>query len=340
VIGFLVRRTLFLALVVLGALAVVFALAYVIPADPARAALGQDASEAQVRDYRQRMGLDDPLWIQFFRYVGRLTKGDLGTSIVTSNRVADDLREAVPATLELVVPSVGVSLLFGVVLGTMSAVRRGRGLDHLSRVLSILGMSLPVFWFGLVLQLIFYKQLSWLPVGGRLALTATPPDPVTGLYTVDALLAGDLRLCLEAARHLILPVVTLSTVSVATVARITRSSLLDVLGRDYVRTARSKGLSERVTIYKHALRNALIPVVTIFGLRVGIMLGGAVLTETIFAWPGIGRYAFYGLRQLDLPVVSAFVVYVTLAYALLNMLVDASYSILDPRIRAGGSQQE
>lgn len=337
-IAFLVRRTLFLALVVLGALAVVFTLAHVIPADPARAALGQDASEAQVQEYRQRMGLDDPLWVQFLRYVGRLTKGNLGTSIVTGNRVADDLREAVPATIELVVPSIGVSLLLGVVLGTMSAVRRGRALDHLSRVLSILGMSLPVFWFGLVLQLIFYKHLSWLPVGGRLPLTAAPPELLTGLYTVDSFLAGDIRLFIEATRHLILPVITLSTVSVATVARITRSSLLDVLGRDYVRTARSKGLTERVTIYKHALRNALIPVVTIFGLRVGIMLGGAVLTETIFAWPGIGRYAFYGLRQLDLPVVSAFVVYVTLAYALLNMLVDASYSILDPRIRAGGIQ--
>lgn len=337
-IAFLVRRTLFLALVVLGALAVVFALAYVIPADPARAALGQDASEAQVQEYRQRMGLDDPLWVQFFRYVGRLSKGDLGASIVTGNRVADDLRQAVPATIELIVPSIGVSLLLGVGLGTMSAVQRGRMLDHAGRVLSIFGMSLPVFWFGLVLQLVFYKYLSWLPAGGRLPLTAAPPESVTGLYTVDSLLAGDMRLFLEAVRHLILPVITLSTVSVATVARITRASLLDVLGREYVRTARSKGLTERVTIYKHALRNALIPVVTIFGLRVGIMLGGAVLTETIFAWPGIGRYAFYGLRQLDLPVVSAFVVYVTLAYAMLNMLVDASYSILDPRIRTAGTQ--
>ena len=334
-VAFLVRRTLFLALVVLGALAVVFAMAYVIPADPARAALGQDASEEQVRAYRQQMGLDDPLWLQFLRYVGRLARGDLGTSIVTGNRVADDLRETVPATIELVVPSILLSLLLGVVLGTASAVWRGRAMDHAGRVLSILGMSLPVFWFGLVLQLIFYKHLSLLPAGGRLPLTAATPDPITGLLTVDALLGGHLGLFLEACRHLVLPVITLSTVSIAAVARITRASLLDVLARDYVRTARSKGLSERVTIYKHALRNALIPVVTLFGLRVGIMLGGAVLTETIFTWPGIGRYAFYGLRQLDLPVVSAFVVYVTLAYAILNMLVDASYSLLDPRIRTG-----
>ncbi len=334
-IAFLLRRTAFLALVVLGALAVVFAMAYVIPADPARAALGQDASEEQVRAYRQQVGLDDPLWLQFLRYIGRLARGDLGTSIVTGNRVADDLREAVPATIELVVPSILLSLLLGVVLGTLSAVWRGRLVDHAGRALSILGMSLPVFWFGLVLQLIFYKDLSLLPAGGRLPLTAVAPDPITGLLTVDGLLTGNFALVRQACRHLVLPVITLSTVSIAAVARITRASLLDVLGRDYVRTARAKGLSQRVTIYKHALRNALIPVVTLFGLRVGIMLGGAVLTETIFAWPGIGRYAFYGLRQLDLPVVSAFVVYITLAYAILNMLVDASYSLLDPRIRTG-----
>lgn len=332
---FLLRRTLFLSVVVLGALAVVFAMAHVIPADPARAALGQDASEEQVAAYRRQVGLDEPLWWQFLRYLGRLARGDLGTSIVTGNRVAEDLRDAVPATVELVLPSIVVSLAAGTVLGVVSAVWRGRLVDHGSRVASILGMSLPVFWFGLVLQLVFYKHLGWLPAGGRLSIMAIPPEAVTGLYTVDALLAGDRALFLEACRHLVLPVVTLSTVSVATVARITRASLLDVLGRDYVRTARAKGLSERVTTYKHALRNALIPVVTVFGLRVGIMLGGAVLTESIFAWPGIGRYAFYGLRQLDLPVVSAFVVYVTVAYAVLNMLVDASYSLLDPRIRGG-----
>jgi len=337
VLRFLLRRTLFLALVVLGALAVVFAMAHVIPSDPARAALGQDASQEQVDEYRRKLGLDDPLWWQFVRYVGRLARGDLGVSIVTGNRVVDDLRDAVPATVELVLPSIVVALVLGILLGVASAVWRGRAVDHLSRVVSILGMSLPVFWFGLVLQLVFYKHLSWLPAGGRLPLTALPAEGPTGIYTVDALVAGDLGLVLEAFRHLVLPVITLSTVSIATVARITRASLLDVLGRDYVRTARAKGLGERATVYKHALRNALIPVVTIFGLRVGIMLGGAVLTETIFAWPGIGRYAFYGLRQLDLPVVSAFVVYVTLAYAALNMLVDASYSFLDPRIRGAAS---
>ncbi|MBI4277868.1 MAG: ABC transporter permease [Armatimonadetes bacterium] len=331
---FLIRRTLFFGLVVLGAVAVIFALAHVIPADPARAALGPDASYEQVEHYRREMGLDRPLWIQFWRYLSRLARGDMGVSIVTRNRVSDDLGEAIPATVELLLPSLLFSVLCGIGFGATSAVRRGQAADHLSRILSILGMSLPVFWFGLVLQLVFYKHLSWFPAGGRLPITAVPPDRITGLYAVDALLAGNWESFLQALHYLVLPVITLSTVNVAIVARITRASLLEVLGRDYVRTARAKGLGGWAVIYKHALRNALIPVVTVFGMRVGIMFGGAVLTESIFAWPGVGRYAFYGLRHLDLPVVTAFTIYMTLTYAVLNMLVDASYSLLDPRIRS------
>lgn len=331
---FLARRTLFFGFVVLGAVAVIFLMAHLVPADPARTALGPEASNEQVEQYRREMGLDKPLVVQFGRYLGRLVQGDLGVSILTRNPVREDLSKAVPATVELVAPSIILSVIIGVVLGVASAVRRGRGLDHVSRILSILGMSLPVFWFGLVLQVIFYKELSWLPASGRLPLTATAPAMVTGLYTVDALLAGDWGLWLQSLRHLVLPVITLSAVNVATVARITRASLLEVLRLDYVRTARAKGLSEQTVIYRHALRNALIPVVTVIGMRVGITFGGAVLTESIFAWPGVGRYAFYGLRQLDLPVVIAFVIYITLTYAIINMIVDASYSILDPRIRA------
>lgn len=332
---FLIRRTLFFLVVVLGAIAVVFVLAQVTPADPARAALGPDASNEQVEQYRREVGLDQPTHIQFVRYMGRLVRGDLGVSIVTRNRVADDLGRAIPATVELLVPSILLSLALGVAMGAVSAVGRGQAVDHASRIFSIMGMSLPVFWLGLVLQLVFYKQLSWLPAGGRLPIAMSAPPSVTGLYTIDALLVGDLNLFQEAVRHLILPVVTLSTVTVATIARITRASLLEVLGQDFLRTARAKGLLERVVIYRHALRNALIPVVTVFGMRVGVMFGGAVLTETIFTWPGVGRYAFYGLRQVDLPVVIAFVIYATLAYAIINMFVDASYSIMDPRIRTG-----
>ncbi len=331
---FLIRRSLFFVLVALGAIAIVFVLAQVVPADPARVALGSDASNEQVEQYRREVGLDQPVWVQFFRYIDRLSHGDLGVSIVTRNSVAEDLGQAIPATVELLVPSIILSLVLGISLGVVSAVRRGRLVDHAARVLSILGMSMPVFWLGLVLQLIFYKNLSWLPAGGRIPFAAQPPPTVTGLFTVDFLLAGDWAMFVVALKHLVLPVITLSTVNVATVARITRASLLEVLAQDYLRTARAKGLAERVVIYRHALRNALIPVVTVFGMRVGVMFGGAVLTESIFTWPGVGRYAFYGLRQLDLPVVTAFVIYATLAYAVINLLVDASYSLMDPRIRA------
>lgn len=330
---FILRRTLFFFIVVLGAIAVIFMLAQAVPSDPARVALGPDASNEQVEQYRHEMGLDKPLIVQFGLYVVHLAQGDLGVSIVTHNPVAQDLAKAVPATVELVVPSLVFSVILGVILGVLSAVRRGGALDQISRVFSILGMSLPVFWFGLVLQVVFYKELSWLPAGGRLPLTASAPPSVTGMLLIDTLLVGDWQLWLEAARHLVLPVITLATVNVATVARITRASLLEVLGQEYVRTARAKGLTERTVVYRHALRNAMIPVVTVIGMRVGITFGGAVLTESIFTWPGVGRYAFYGLRQLDLPVVIAFVIYVTLAYAIINMVVDASYSALDPRIR-------
>lgn len=311
----------------------VFLLARVIPADPARAALGPDASAAEVAQYRTEMGLDRPLAVQFVRYLAGLLRGDLGRSIVTHNRVAEDLGADIPATGELMLVSIALSLGAGLILGVVSAVRRGRPVDHLARVVSVLGMSLPVFWLGLVLQLVFYRDLSWFPAGGRLPPSVTPPQTVTGFYTVDALIAGQWGVFVQAARSLVLPAVTLSTINVATVARVTRASLLEVMRQDYVRTARAKGLRERLVIFHHALRNAMIPVITVFGLRVGVMFGGAVLTESIFVWPGVGRYAFYGLRQLDLPVVLAFVIYATCAYAIVNMFVDVSYTLLDPRIR-------
>ncbi len=332
-LSFLLRRVAFAGLVVLGAIALVFTLAHIVPSDPARAALGQEATENQVEQYRREIGLDRPLWVQFGRYLWRLAHGDLGVSVLTKNRVTEDLGGAIPATVELLIPSLILSFLCGVFLGVYSAVHRGRPGDHVARVISILGMSLPVFWFGLVLQVLFYGRLSWLPAGGRLPMTAAIPAHITGLYTVDALLAGDWASALQTLRHLVLPVITLSMLNVAAMARITRASLLEVLRQDFVRTARAKGLGERVVVYKHAVRNAMIPVITVFGLRVGVLFGGAVLTESIFSWPGVGRYAVFALRQVDLPVVAAFTIYTTLTYAVVNLLVDISYSLFDPRIR-------
>lgn len=332
---FLLQRLVLAAVVVLGAITIVFALSTVIVADPAQAALGQEATGDQVEQYRRELGLDQPIWVQYATYLGRVARGDFGRSIVTKNRVTDDLGRTLPATLELVIPSIVLSTVIGIGAGVASAANRGGFIDHLSRLVSIAGMALPVFWLGILLQIVFYTNLSWLPAAGRLPPAMTPPPQVTGFYTLDALFAADLPVLVQALRHLLLPVFTLSLLNVATMARMTRASLLDVLRQEYVRTARAKGLSERVVTYRHALRNALIPVLTVLGFRIGTLLGGAVITETVFAWPGVGRYAVFGLQRVDIPVVAAFTIYVTVAYTLINLIIDASYSRIDPRI---GSQ--
>lgn len=330
---FFVRRLGFLLLTVLGAVTVTFALAVLVPSDPARAALGPDATENQVANYRRERGLDQPVLVQYVRYVGAIARGDFGTSIVSRTPVIDDLAAFVPATVELLIPSLAIAVVFGFLLGVAAAFYRGTWIDQASRLLSLVGLSMPVFWLGLVLQLVFFRALGWFPAGGRLASALNPPPGVTGLYTWDALLAGRWDLFLSAAHHLVLPAIALSTLTLGIVARMTRSSLLDVLSSNYVRTARSKGLRESVVVWKHALRNALIPIVTVIGLRLGQMFSGAVLTETVFAWPGVGRYAFTALRQLDFPVVMGFTVWATLIYALVNLIVDLSYSWIDPRVR-------
>lgn len=331
---YLLQRLALAAVVVLGAVTIVFALSTVIVADPARAALGQEATGDQIAQYRRELGLDQPIWVQYATYLGRVIRGDFGRSIVTKNLVTDDLGKTLPATLELVIPSIVLSTIVGISAGVASAANRGGPVDHVSRLVSIAGMSLPVFWLGIVLQIVFYTNLSWLPAGGRLSPVLSAPPAVTGFYTIDALLALNLPLFFDAVLHLVLPVVSLSLLNVATMARMTRASLLEVLHHDYIRTARAKGLAEKVVINRHALRNALIPVLTVLGFRIGYLLGGAVIVETIFAWPGLGRRAVLALQLVDIPVVAAFTIYVTAGYALINLLIDLSYSRIDPRIRS------
>lgn len=332
-IAFILRRLAFTLVTVLGAVTLTFFLANVVPSDPARAALGPDATEAQVANYRSERGLDAPLPVQYVRYLGALARGDLGTSIVTRSPILRDLAQFIPATIELFVPSLLIALVVGLALGVSAAVYRGSWMDQISRVLSLLGLSMPIFWLGLILQLVFFRWLGWLPAGGRLDRVLFPPPTVTGMYTVDALIAGEWAVFWSALEHLLLPSLALSTLTLGIVARMTRSSLLDTLSSNFVRTARSKGLLERTVVWRHALRSALLPVLTVVGLRIGQMFGGAVLTETVFAWPGVGRYAFLGLRQLDFPVVMGFAIWATLIYSLVNLLVDVSYSLADPRVR-------
>jgi peptide/nickel transport system permease protein len=329
---FLARRLVLLGVVLVGLSALTFTLSHLVPTDPARAALGFDASPDMVSQYRREMGLDRALPIQYARYVGNLVTGNLGVSIMTRRSVAEDLAKAIPATIELTLASLVLSITAGGALGVVAAVRRGGFADTLATAVPVAQLSTPVFVMGLVLLLVFYRWLGWFPYGGRLDPSMAPPT-ITGLYTVDAVLRGDWPVFRSALAHLVLPAVALSNLTLAEMTRITRSAMLEALGHDYVRTARSKGLPERAVIARHVLKNAAIPVLTVMGLRIGFLLGGAVITETIFAWPGVGRYAWEGARNVDLNVVMGVTLVVALAYALINLAVDVLYSVLDPRVR-------
>lgn len=329
----IVRRLVFLVVVVLGMSLMTFLISHAIPADPARLLAGLEVTQEQVESVRREYGLDKPLPRQYLDYLIGLTRGDLGKSLSTRRAVREDLRKFFPATLELGLAATGIALGVGIPFGILAAVRRGRWVDHGTRILALAGAALPVFWSGLMLQLVFYRNLGWLPAGGRLPQGQLSPTAVTGLYTVDAVLSGDFWLCWSAARHLFMPALALSGVMLAGMARMVRSSLLDVLGEDYVRTARAKGVAERRVVGRHAMRNALIPVLTVFGLQFGHLLGGAILTETVFFWPGVGAYAVRAVTTVDFPAIMGAAMLLAVIYVVVNLLVDLSYTVVDPRIR-------
>lgn len=334
-IRFIVRRLAGLLLVLVGVSVITFALAQLVPIDPAAAALGQNAREDQIAAFRAQYGLDRPPPEQYVAYVGRLLRGDLGISIRTRRPVADDLRDYLPATIELSLAAMGVSLVLGLALGILSAVRRNSLIDGVARVFALIGGSLPIFFLGLLVLALFYTRLRWFPGPGRLDPYLTPPPRVTGMYTVDSLLAGDMPALQSSLLHLVLPAVTLGYFSTAVLLRMTRSSMLEVLMQDYVRTARAKGLAERAVLLRHALKNAMIPVLTTIGITFGSLLSGAVLTETIFAWPGVGRYATASAVSLDFPAVMGVTLVAAIVYPVVNLLVDIGYHALDPRVKVG-----
>lgn len=329
----LVRRLAALIPMLLGITGILFVLTHLLPADPAYIALGPDASGDQVAAYRREFQLDEPLWRQYLAYVGNVARGDLGRSIISRKPVSSDLRAYLPATLELALTSIIMSTLVAIPLGVVGAINRGRLLDRLAQVVSLFAISMPVFWFGVLLQIIFYAKLGWLPSADRLDPGLPPPTTITGMYTLDSLLTGRPSTFLNALTHLILPAIALSSINLAVLSRITRSSMLDVLSESYVVTARAKGLAERVVIYRHALRNALVPIITVAGMRFGDLMAGAILTETIFAWPGIGRYAVLSISNIDYPALIGFAMVVTLGYFLVNLVVDVVYALIDPRVR-------
>ncbi|MFN4232164.1 ABC transporter permease [Thermus sp.] len=332
--NYVLRRLLGLVPVLFGITLLVFLFLQLIPGDPAQAILGERGTPEQLAALREKLGLNKPLYVQYLTFVKNILTGDLGTSAVSTIPVAEELKRRWPATFELALAATLVAVVLGIPVGILAAVRKNSLVDTLSMSLSLVGVSMPVFWLGLLLVYLFAVNLHWLPTGGRLSTDlAIDFRPISGFLILDGILALKPQVLADALRHLILPALTLGTIPLAILTRITRSAMLEVLSQDYVRTARAKGLAERQVILKHALKNALLPVVTIVGLQFGTLLGGAILTETIFSWPGIGSYIYEGILNRDYPVVQAGVLVVATVFVLVNLLVDLSYALLDPRIQ-------
>lgn len=329
------QRTWGLLLVVAGVCVITFIISHLIPGDPARLLAGDRASDEIVQHIRQQLGLDLPLWQQFIRYVEQLLRGDLGMSIRTGRPVLEDLKTFFPATLELAFCALLIALIVGIPLGVLSAVYKNRWLDHLVRLLALTGISTPAFWLGLGVIVLFYGKLNLLPGGGRLDDWIDPPAHITGFYLIDSLLSGDMQAFSNAVTHLILPATTLAFVHLGIVARQIRSAMLEQLSEDYVRTALASGLTRFTIVVRYALPNALIPSITVLGLALGDLLYGAVLTETVFAWPGMGAYVVSSIQALDFPAVMGFAIVVSFAYVLVNLLVDLLYLLIDPRMGRG-----
>ena len=331
--AYILRRLALASLAISGVLVITFVLSHVIPGDPVAAVLGPQARQDVIERERHRLGFDRPIHEQFVLYLGRLSRGDLGTSLATHRPVRDDLREFLPATIELATTSIVIGVAAGLTVGILSAVARGSLLDHITRIFSLIGLSMPAFWLGLILLLIFYFWLGAVPGPGQLDIYLTRPPRVTGLLLIDALLARDLGILANVLGHLILPAIVLGSRSLAGIARITRASMLEVLGQDYVKVARAKGLRERTVILRHALKNALLPIITVIGIYYGGLLEGSVLTETVFAWPGLGRYATSAILSQDFSAIMGATLLIGLVFSLANLTVDLAYGLLNPRIR-------
>lgn len=333
-LAFLVRRLFSLVGVIIGVGVFTFLLSHVVPADPAvQLAGGPRATPQDIARVRHALGLDQSLLVQFLTYLNGLVHGDLGLSFSTQHTVLYDLGLYLPATVELAICAWLFAAVVGIPLGVVSAVHRDHWPDHLSRILSVASVAMPLFWLAILLQLVFYGQLGILPVAERIDAGVGVPPHVTGLYTVDSLLHGNLAQFGSSLRHLILPTVTLAFGSVAGLVRVGRASMLEALRQDYVRTARAKGLTRRRVIYGHALRNALIPTVTLLSLSFGGLLGGTFLIEIVFAWPGIGQYSVHAVTNFDYQPIMAVTLLAAVIYVVLNLVADLLYAALDPRIR-------
>jgi peptide/nickel transport system permease protein len=334
---FCIRRLIGAVFLMLGVTLVAFVLTTQVPGNPALAALGETGASdpVAVKAYEHHMGLDKPIPVQYLTYLGHLLAGDLGTSRLTGNPVADDLKQYAPASIELAILAIVLALVIGVTAGTVAAMLRDSPLDQGIRIVSLVGVSMPIFWLALVSFYLFVYKYPIFPGIGRLDPGAIPPPHVTGLYTVDALLAGQWGTFKDALSHLLLPAFVLAAYTVSLLTRFSRSAVLDVLGNDFVRTARAKGLPEKQIGLRHVLRAALVPIVTVAGVMLGILLSGTVFVESIFDWPGLGQYAYRSATNLDLPAIMGVTVFIALIYIVINFMVDLLYGVIDPRIRLG-----
>ncbi len=350
---YVVQRLIMLVPVLLGITIVTFAMLRLIPGDPCRVMLGERATVQMCADFNERMGFNDPLYTQFFRYFRNLLQGDLGQSVKTGESVVSELAARLPMTFELTFVSMFLAVIVGMGAGVLAALRRGSLLDLVTMAVANLGVSMPIFWLGLVLMFVFAFRLGWLPPSGRttvgvkIAPLATawgiaesapqwllgPLAFLSGFQLPATLLAGNLLGFWDTLKHLVMPAFALSTIPMAIIARMTRSSLLEVLSQDYVRTARAKGLTKRSVLVRHAMKNALLPVVTTIGLQFGYLLGGAFLTETVFSLPGVGRLVVDRILARDYPVVQGAVLIIASIFVFVNLAVDLAYAWIDPRIR-------
>jgi peptide/nickel transport system permease protein len=330
---YLLKRLVSIAITLIGLSIIVFAVSRVAPGDPAKVAAGPDATEEMVQVIRKEFSLDKPLVIQYIKYMKDLVHGDFGRSIRTRHQVWEDIKLFLPATFELVFVSIGFAILFGVLFGVLSAVYRDTWIDHSTRFFSVTGVGIPMFWMGIMLQLLLAAKFHLLPIGGRLDTMVNPPPPMTRFFLIDSLITGNWMVFKNALSHILLPAFVLSFPALASITRINRAEMLEVLHKDFVLNEKAQGISERMIIAKYALKNALIPTLTMIGLRYGWMLGGTILVEAVFDWPGMGNYAVGAAVYSDFQPVMAVTIILGLNFMIANLLVDIGYGFLDPRVR-------
>ena len=329
---YIIKRLLQLIPVILGVTIIAFSLIQLAPGDPARTMLGQHATEKELNEIREKYGLDQPVYIQYGIWLNGVLHGDLGRSILTKELVVNEISERFPNTIELAISAMIFAIIIGGIAGIISASKQYSITDYTVMGIALFGISMPVFWLGIMLMLIFGVILGWLPIGGRIDLFI-PFQRITGFMVFDSIITGNFQALISVLKHLILPSIALGTIPMAIIARVTRSSMLEVLRQDFIRTERAKGLTERVVIYKHAVRNAMVPVVTVIGLNFGLLLAGAILTETVFSWPGLGRLVVNSVYERDYPLVVGCILIFAIVFVVVNLITDILYTYIDPRIK-------